>query len=119
MVIKSFIGAILAVVALSCLMLSCQKVKVPATKDTVTVATQPSGMQSALEGVKKITIWPTAHWEASVDVDWIRVEPSSGERGTQEVQLIYEENLTNAVRVGVVTFQAAQGSDTYTLTQNY
>lgn len=98
---------------------SCQKVAQPQTKDTVTVATQPSGMQTAMEGIKRITIWPTAHWEATSNVQWIKVTPSSGERGTQEVTLEYEENFTGEVRVGVVTFTAAQGSDTYTLTQNF
>jgi len=114
---KIVITLILSVVSLLAVP-SCQKVKQPATKDTVTVATQPSGMQSAFEGVKKITIWPTASWTATVDVDWIKVVPSSGERGTQEVQLQYEENFTGAVRTGIVTFSAAEGSDTYTLTQN-
>ncbi len=98
---------------------SCQKVEKPHKKDTVTVATVPSGLQSPLEGTKTITIWPTAHWEATVDVDWITVEPSSGERGTQEVKLHYEENFTPSVRTGIVTFTAAEGSDTYTLTQNF
>lgn len=98
---------------------SCQKVQTSTTKDTVTVATQPSGMQTAMEGTKRITIWPTAHWEATSNVQWIKVKPSSGERGTQEVTLEYEENFTGEVRVGVVTFTAAQGSDTYTLTQNF
>lgn len=97
----------------------CQKVKTPHTKATVTVATQPSGMQSPLEGTKTITIWPTAHWEAAADVDWVTVEPSSGERGTQEVKLHYEENFTPGVRVAVITFTAAEGSDTYVLTQNF
>lgn len=101
------------------LCVSCQKVEKPRTKATVTVATVPSGMQSPLEGTKTITIWPTAHWEATSDVDWITVEPSSGERGTQEVKIHYEENFTSAVRTAVVTFTAAEGSDTYTLTQNF
>lgn len=110
---------IVSVILLVPVLGSCQKVRQPQTKDTVTVATQPSGMQTAMEGVKRITIWPTAHWEAKSDVEWIKVSPSSGERGTQEVTLTYEENFTGEVRVGVVTFTAAQGSDTYTLTQNF
>ena len=112
--------AIVLLCSVLCLALAgCQKVKTPDTKDTVTVATQPSGVQTPLAGVKVITIWPTAHWEATVDVDWITVVPSSGERGTQEVKLCYEENFTPEVRVGVVTFTAAEGSDTYTLTQDF
>lgn len=112
--------AILLIAAASVLFSAgCQRVEKPHTKATVTVATQPSGLQSPLEGTKTITIWPTAHWEATADVDWITVEPSSGERGTQEVKLHYEENFTSAVRVGIVTFRAAEGSDTYTLTQNF
>lgn len=110
---------IVSAIVLVPILSSCQKEKEPQTKDTVTVATQPSGIQSANEGAKRITIWPTAHWEATCDVQWIKVKPSSGERGTQEVVLEYEENFTGETRVGVVTFTARQGSDTYTLTQNF
>lgn len=111
--------AILLAASVALLCTGCQKVEKPRTKDTVTVATQPSGMQSPLAGTKTITIWPTAHWEATVDVDWVTVEPSSGERGTQEVKLHYEENFTPDVRTAVITFTAAEGSDTYVLTQNF
>ena len=65
-----------------------------------------------------ITLTANNTWSASSSVSWLKVNPTTGNAGTNlAVNFPIEANTATTVRMGVVTFTSGKLTQTYTVTQ--
>lgn len=100
------------------LVCGCQKVRTNPTPQSVSIRTQSGAAVSSVAGEKAVTIDATSSWTAESLADWITVIPDSGERGVNEVVLVYTGNTTSEPRSGAVVFTSGTYSETFILKQN-
>lgn len=98
-------------------LVSCQKIYVPESTDSVSVSTKAGDPKSAEAGTQGVTIFATSDWTATTDADWVDVYPQQGSRGISEVCLSYGENSGSESRTAVIVFTTSGNSETFTLVQ--
>ncbi len=66
-----------------------------------------------------ITLEAPDTWSASKTKTWVNISPSSGEKGTHQVEITIDPNNANAERVASVTFKSAEQSRKISISQSW
>ena len=81
------------------------KAEYTVSQEAVSVTVSQSTVKVAGEGAEAtVTVTANAAWTATVDADWVTVDPIEGEAGAVEVTVAAEANDTEADRSATVTF---------------
>lgn len=74
------------------------------------IGVQPTSIQMpGAEAVQELTITANCSWNVSADVDWISIEPASG-NGNGTVTITASLNSTGADRMGTITARKENGT---------
>lgn len=74
------------------------------------IGVQPTSIQMpGAEAVQELTITANCSWNVSADVDWISIEPASG-NGNGTVTITASLNSTGADRTGTITVRKDNGT---------
>ena len=74
------------------------------------IGVQPSSFQlPGVETVQELTITANCSWNVSADVDWISIDPASG-NGNGTVTITASLNSSGADRMGTITVRRVNGT---------